>query len=107
MFKLWAIVLLSAGLVKFFYERERTKGTRTFSDFPQHRDGERRDVGSEPGQQLGDGHIEVGEIVTLETQSHREAPQSRAGHPGCLLETKAERVSGRFSSDRKEKARGD
>jgi hypothetical protein len=30
----------------------------------QHRDGDERDVGSEPGQQLGDGDNEAGETAT-------------------------------------------
>ena len=37
-----------------------------------HRDGHRRDVRFEHGQQLGDGHIEVEEIVTLDTQDVRK-----------------------------------
>jgi hypothetical protein len=40
------------------------KGTRNFSALHQHRNGAQRDVRSEPGQQLGDGDIEAGEIVT-------------------------------------------
>ena len=41
-----------------------------------YRDGERLDVRFEHDQQLGDGHIEAGEIVTLDWQSPREAPHS-------------------------------
>jgi hypothetical protein len=49
----------------------------------RHRNGAQRDVRSQPSQQLGDGDIEAGEIVTLETQSHREAPHYDAELPGC------------------------
>jgi len=63
-------------------DRGGDRGTRTISDFHQHGDGERRDLRSEPGQQLGDGDIEAGEVITLESQRLREAPRKR-GFPAA------------------------
>ena len=56
--------------------RARLRGRRVYIALlvNHYRDGERLDVQSEHNQQLGDGHIEAGEIVTLDWQSPREAP---------------------------------
>ena len=60
-------------------------------------DGERRDVRSQHDQQLGDGHVEVGEIVTL---SKKVAPIRKPrthvqGFPAaCLTELPRNKLRG-------------